>query len=141
MRKMYFFVILVSYLLSACGNSSSGPNSGANNPDENKPTSSKHIEPGANLTFTCLDTFNETTVILASIWNTSDSSWNILLSEYDKQGNKINEQTALIGNPDAIQEWQMNVKNGSQFFAKISQDGKDQATFYGASRNMDCTFK
>ena len=142
MRKSFLFVLLVSYLLLGCKNSSSQePNFGINNPGDNKPATIKHIEPGTNLIFTCVDSFNETTVVLASLWNISDSSWSILLSEYDKQGNKINEQNSLIGNPDAIQEWQMNVKNGSQNFAKISQAGEDQAIFFGASRNMDCTFK
>ncbi len=136
--KKICFVMFLAFVVSACGNDSkSGGKPGPNPP--NKPGAAKHIEPGTDLTFTCIDTFNETTVTLHSKWNSTNTIWAITAEEFNSRGQKINELKNLIGKP--VQEWQMDIKNGSVHFGKMAQDGADQAMFYGASRNMECTFK
>lgn len=123
--------------MAACGNSS-GTGTDDNNP--NKPTSAKHIEAGTNLTLACSDTFNDTTVVLSSVWNPTTQAWDITAEEINRSGRTINEQRNLIGTPDPVQDWQMNIKNGTQLFAKVAQNGANQAMFYGSTRNMQCVF-
>lgn len=135
MTKAYFLVFL-TFDMSACGNSS-GTGTDDNNP--NKPAASKHIEAGTNLTLACSDTFNDTTVVLSSVWNQTMQAWDITAEEINRSGQTINEQRNLIGTPDPVQDWQMNIRNGAQHFAKVAQNGANQAMFYG-SRNMQCVF-
>lgn len=121
--------------MSACGNSS-GTGTDDNNP--NKPTATKRIEAGSNITFACSDTFNDTTVVLDSKWNPTTLVWDITIEEINRSGQTISELRNLVGTP--AQGWQMDVKNGTQDFAKIIQNNANQARFYGSTRNMQCVF-
>lgn len=140
MRKVYF-VILLTFFISACGiNSGSGTSSISNNPNNNKPDPNKHIEPGTNLIFMCLDTFNETTMTLISIWYSNAPLWDISGSENDRNGNRISVINDFTGEADKIQDHVMIVKNGVNPYAKIVQNGTNHAMLYGRGRNMQCTF-
>jgi hypothetical protein len=136
--KRIFLLFLLACTISACGNSSTSENN-SNDPN-NKPAAVKHIEPGTDLTFTCVDTFYKKTVLLHALWNSASLIWELTAEEFDSQGTKISEMKSLIGNPDAVQKWQMTIRNGSDYFGKLAQNGSDQAMFYGPKSNMQCSF-
>lgn len=133
--KLAIFFVLA---LSACGDRS---NNSSGRPPPNKPLVKKHIEQGTDLFFKCDDDFNKTMVFLAAVWNPDKSSWDITVEEFDRSGAKLSREENLVGQPDPIQSWQMNVTDASGEYAIVNQSGSDQATCRGRGRIMKCTFQ
>ncbi|HEY1079432.1 MAG TPA: hypothetical protein VGE46_05020 [Bdellovibrio sp.] len=95
------------------------------------------IELGHNLTFTCPDDFNQTTLSVVAL--SAEAVWDITVYEYDPLGNMISEITSLAGSLKT--SGHMEITSSKGHFGTMAQVDEGEALFFRSGRSMKCRFR
>lgn len=97
----------------------------------------KSIELGHDVTFTCPDDFNQTTLSVVAL--SAEAVWDITVYEYDPLGNMISEITSLVGSLKP--SGQMEITSSKGRFGTMAQVDEGEALFFRSGRSMKCRFR
>ncbi len=95
------------------------------------------IELGHNLTFTCPDDFNQTTLTVVAL--SAEAVWDITVYEYDPLGNRVSEITSLVGSLKTSGHMEITSSKGR--FGTMAQVDEGEALFFRSGRSMKCRFR